>query len=389
MGPALTEIGKKAFDGWESGWDGVFTIQGYDGTYAEAWAKENEYSFESLGAAPDTAGLFKDVPKGAYYAEAADWAFRHGITTGTSADQFSPNLTCTRGQIVTFLYRDLAGAKPQSILAETPLTRAQSYWIRTEEPPVCGRDDWAVFDLMRNAVQSGTIQLKNYQAYYASAEELAKQTHGKMNAGTAPELARIVLAVTVLGYNAADVAGYDLTAELNRSERVCAEGAESAAWALLALDSGDYVSYARPDYVKALLDALATEDTALPLLSLAAQALSPYADQPDVASALRTAANRLSQLLGDDAGLSAGPEIIAQALIAEQAISTAPCAHNVVFIVTPLARLEESLLAYQGTDGGFSPTQGGTAEAAASELGLRALTAMQCRELGVLLCGIR
>ena len=52
MGPALTEIGAKAFDGWESGWDGVFTIQGYDGTYAEKWAKENRYPFESLGAAP-------------------------------------------------------------------------------------------------------------------------------------------------------------------------------------------------------------------------------------------------------------------------------------------------------------------------------------------------
>ena len=32
-----------------------------------------------------------------------------GVTTGTSATTFSPDKTCTRGQIVTFLYRDLAG----------------------------------------------------------------------------------------------------------------------------------------------------------------------------------------------------------------------------------------------------------------------------------------
>ena len=33
------------------------------------------------------------------------WAAENGITTGTSADKFSPNQTCTRAQIVTFLYR--------------------------------------------------------------------------------------------------------------------------------------------------------------------------------------------------------------------------------------------------------------------------------------------
>ena len=130
MGPALTEIGKKAFDGWESGWDGVFTIQGYDGTYAEAWAKENEYSFESLGAAPDTAGLFKDVPKGAYYAEAADWAFRHGITTGTSADQFSPNLTCTRGQIVTFLWRAAGCPEPDALINPFTDVKPTDYYYK-------------------------------------------------------------------------------------------------------------------------------------------------------------------------------------------------------------------------------------------------------------------
>ena len=130
MGPALTEIGKKAFDGWESGWDGVFTIQGYDGTYAEAWAQENEYSFESLGAAPDTAGLFKDVPKGAYYAEAADWAFRHGITTGTSADQFSPNLTCTRGQIVTFLWRAAGCPEPDALINPFTDVKPTDYYYK-------------------------------------------------------------------------------------------------------------------------------------------------------------------------------------------------------------------------------------------------------------------
>ncbi|MCI5690230.1 MAG: S-layer homology domain-containing protein [Clostridiales bacterium] len=36
------------------------------------------------------------------------WAVEKGITTGTSKTTFAPDNTCTRGQIVTFLYRDLA-----------------------------------------------------------------------------------------------------------------------------------------------------------------------------------------------------------------------------------------------------------------------------------------
>ena len=48
---------------------------------------------------------FVDVPSGAYYAEAVRWAVSEGITKGTTDTAFSPNATCTRGQIVTFLAR--------------------------------------------------------------------------------------------------------------------------------------------------------------------------------------------------------------------------------------------------------------------------------------------
>lgn len=57
--------------------------------------------------APSVTGrtAFTDVPQTAYYADAVKWAVDHGITTGTSATAFSPNASCTRAQIVTFLYR--------------------------------------------------------------------------------------------------------------------------------------------------------------------------------------------------------------------------------------------------------------------------------------------
>ena len=50
-------------------------------------------------------GSFADVEDGAWYADAVAWAAAQGITAGVSADAFGPNASCTRAQIVTFLYR--------------------------------------------------------------------------------------------------------------------------------------------------------------------------------------------------------------------------------------------------------------------------------------------
>ncbi len=53
-----------------------------------------------------TALSFTDVAKGDYYYDAVLWAVQNGITKGTGNGAFSPNATCTRAQAVTFLYRD-------------------------------------------------------------------------------------------------------------------------------------------------------------------------------------------------------------------------------------------------------------------------------------------
>ena len=51
---------------------------------------------------------FVDVKEGAYYYDAVLWAVENGVTTGASATTFDPAGDCTRGQIVTFLYRCLS-----------------------------------------------------------------------------------------------------------------------------------------------------------------------------------------------------------------------------------------------------------------------------------------
>ena len=56
-------------------------------------------------APKSTANPFKDINKNDYYYSAILWAVENGITSGTSTDTFSPTATVTRGQTVTFLYR--------------------------------------------------------------------------------------------------------------------------------------------------------------------------------------------------------------------------------------------------------------------------------------------
>ena len=66
------------------------------------------WHYEGTPEATITSNPFTDVQAGAYYEKAVLWASETGVTAGTSATTFSPNATCTRAQIVTFLYRDLA-----------------------------------------------------------------------------------------------------------------------------------------------------------------------------------------------------------------------------------------------------------------------------------------
>ena len=49
---------------------------------------------------------FIDVPRGQYYYDAVLWAYKEGITTGTSSTTFEPDGNCLRQEVVTFLYRN-------------------------------------------------------------------------------------------------------------------------------------------------------------------------------------------------------------------------------------------------------------------------------------------
>ena len=87
--------------------------------------------------------FFYDVPNDAYYYEAVKWAAENGITGGVGNSLFAPNQPCTRGQIVTFLWRAAGSPEPKNMsnFSDVP---ADSYYAKAVA--------WAV----ENGITTGT-----------------------------------------------------------------------------------------------------------------------------------------------------------------------------------------------------------------------------------------
>lgn len=86
-----------------------------------------EVVFMKASGNPQT-GVFVDVPEGSYYEEAVNWAVDKGITTGTDATHFSPDGICTRAQAVTFLWRAAGSPAAKSSAMPFADVKAGSYY---------------------------------------------------------------------------------------------------------------------------------------------------------------------------------------------------------------------------------------------------------------------
>ena len=71
---------------------------------------------------------FRDVEQSDYYYDAVQWAVEKGITEGTSADTFSPGASCTRAQMVTFLWRAAGSPAPKSTTNPFRDVRSTDYY---------------------------------------------------------------------------------------------------------------------------------------------------------------------------------------------------------------------------------------------------------------------
>ena len=73
---------------------------------------------------------FSDVNSNDYYAVAVSWAVENGITTGISDSKFAPNDTCTRAQIVTFLWRAANQPEPSSTTNPFKDVKSSDYYYK-------------------------------------------------------------------------------------------------------------------------------------------------------------------------------------------------------------------------------------------------------------------
>jgi hypothetical protein len=120
-----TDIEKSGHDS-DSGW-GILNTE-----KAISWAQ--------------TGQIFRDVPSSAKYSSAVAWALENGITGGTTQVTFSPNMTCTRGQVVTFLWRAAGEPQPSSVTTKFTDVKSTDYFATAVS--------WAV----ENGITTGTSE---------------------------------------------------------------------------------------------------------------------------------------------------------------------------------------------------------------------------------------
>lgn len=219
---------------------------------------------------------------------------------------------------------------------ETPLEKTARYLQAQIPEPTCAAvgGDWLVFGLARSGVR---VPQKYFDAYYENVEAAVREKNGVLSDRKYTEYSRTVLALTAIGKNPADVAGFDLLKPLADFEQVTRQGINGTIFALLALDSGNYEIPENPDaavqatrqmYVDELLAralpdggwTLTGGEPDVDITAMTLQALAKYRDQADVTAAVERGLAVLSSLQEPDGGYvswgSSNSESVAQVIVA-------------------------------------------------------------------------
>ena len=219
---------------------------------------------------------------------------------------------------------------------ETQLEKTAGYLQAQIAAPGTGSvgGDWLIFGLARSGVK---VPQKYFDAYYENVEAAVREKNGVLSDRKYTEYSRTVLALTAIGKNPADVAGFDLLKPLADFEQVTKQGINGTIFALLALDSGNYEMPEDPDaavqatrqmYVDELLArelpdggwTLAGGEPDVDITAMTVQALAKYREQPDAAAAVERGLAVLSSLQEPDGGYvswgSSNSESVAQVIVA-------------------------------------------------------------------------
>ena len=203
-----------------------------------------------------------------------------------------------------------------AVLADTAATVYQS--VPSPQFGAIG-GEWAVIGLARSGYD---IPDRYYTDYYAAIEAHVSACSGKLHEKKYTEYSRLILALTAIGKDARQVAGYDLTVPLGDYEKTICQGVNGPIWALLALDCGDYPMPQNPQaetqatrqmYIDYILQCQCSDGgwslsggalSDADLTGMALQALAKYQDQPAVAAATAQALSCMSRQQDETGGFS-------------------------------------------------------------------------------------
>ena len=104
--------------------------------------------------------------------------------------------------------------------------------------------EWAVIGLARSGYE---IPEEYYQKYYSTVEKYVKSLDGNLHDKKYTEYSRLIVALTSIGKDPTDVAGYNLLTALGDYDKTIWQGMNGPIWALIALDSGNYPMPQNPD----------------------------------------------------------------------------------------------------------------------------------------------
>lgn len=235
---------------------------------------------------------------------------------------------------------------------------------------------------------------KNWQkSYIDSVSEKAKECNGVFDTRKLTEQATVVIGVTAAGYDAASFEGYDLTLPLADYETALLQGINGAAWALIALEFGNYEMPQNPNvsvqatkdmYIDYILSRQ-LEDGGFAFSVTAAKsdpdmtgmvllALANYIDRENVSQAVERCVECLSGLQDADGGYSsygnATAESCAQVILALMKLGISLDDER---FVKNGKTVMDKLLEYKTEDGAFSHMQGEEANGVATEQAMMAI----------------
>lgn len=203
-----------------------------------------------------------------------------------------------------------------------------AYVYQTVKDPQVGSigGEWAVLGLARSGFD---VPKTYYQDYYKTVESYVKGLKGNLSDKKYTEYSRLIVALTSIGKDPHNVAGYDLIKPLGDYDKTIWQGLNGPIWALIALDSGSYDMPKNPDaktqatrdlYIKRILecqlpdggfslfggtDAAGPNEKSDPdITGMALQALAKYQDRADVKKATEEALACMSKQQDSNGGFS-------------------------------------------------------------------------------------